>query len=118
MIELPVQSQCSTPLGPVRLLASAQGLAGLWFEGQKHRPSELDGPLWPHQDDHPLLKDARQTLREVAQPHGRSRLCRLGLEAAHSHAHTHLSLQRRMSETPHENAFENRPSDATDGSKQ
>ena len=64
MIELPVQSQCSTPLGPVRLLASAQGLAGLWFEGQKHRPSELDGPLWPHQDDHPLLKDARQQLNE------------------------------------------------------
>ena len=64
MIKLPVQSQCSTPLGPVRLLASAQGLAGLWFDGQKHRPRELDGPLWPQHDDHPLLKDARQQLSE------------------------------------------------------
>ena len=64
MTKLHVQSLCPTPLGPVRLLASPQGLAGLWFEDQKHRPGELDGPLWPQHEDHALLKDARQQLSE------------------------------------------------------
>lgn len=52
-----VQTVCPTPLGPVRLAASAQGLAGLWFEGQKHRPVELDG-AWPQAPAHALLREA------------------------------------------------------------
>lgn len=56
----PFQCLCPTPLGPVRLLASATGLAGLWFENQKHRPPELDTPAWPQQQEHPLLTEARQ----------------------------------------------------------
>ena len=62
MPDLHKQSLCPTPLGPVRLLASSKGLAGLWFEDQKYRPHELDGPDWPHQDDHALLQEARQQI--------------------------------------------------------
>ena len=36
------QARCDTPLGPVTLAASAHGLAGLWFDGQKHHPGTLD----------------------------------------------------------------------------
>lgn len=72
------QSLCPTPLGPVRLLASPLGLAGLWFEDQKHRPPELDSPLWPHQDDHALLKDAGKQLGEYFA--GRRRVFDLPLD--------------------------------------
>jgi methylated-DNA-[protein]-cysteine S-methyltransferase len=44
-------------------LASEQGLAGLWFDDQKHRPAELDG-LWPHQPTNPWLQQAQQELEE------------------------------------------------------
>ncbi|MEI7785098.1 MAG: methylated-DNA--[protein]-cysteine S-methyltransferase [Betaproteobacteria bacterium] len=64
MSESHVQSLYTTPLGPVRLLAGPRGLAGLWFEDQKHRPSELDGPSWPRQDDHALLAEACRQLSE------------------------------------------------------
>lgn len=36
-------SRVDTPLGPVTLAATERGLAGLWFDGQKHHP----GPLAP-----------------------------------------------------------------------
>lgn len=57
-----VQTDCTTPLGPVRLAASATGLAGLWFEDQKHRPAELDG-AWPHEPGHALLREASAQLK-------------------------------------------------------
>jgi methylated-DNA-[protein]-cysteine S-methyltransferase len=44
------QARIDTPLGPMRLAATAQGLAGLWFDGQAHHPGTLDAP-----------EDARQT---------------------------------------------------------
>ena len=31
-----------TPLGPLRLAASARGLAGVWFDGQAHHPGPLE----------------------------------------------------------------------------
>lgn len=52
-----VHIDCPTPLGRVQLAASASGLAGLWFEDQKHRPAELDG-AWPQDPTHPLLREA------------------------------------------------------------
>jgi methylated-DNA-[protein]-cysteine S-methyltransferase len=64
MTSSPVQCLCPTPLGQVRLLASGRGLAGLWFEDQKHRPDELDSPAWPRQDEHPLLLKASQQIDE------------------------------------------------------
>ena len=56
-----VQSRYETPLGWVCLLASPRGLAGLWFDDQKHRPSELDG-LWPLEPSNRWLVKARQQL--------------------------------------------------------
>jgi methylated-DNA-[protein]-cysteine S-methyltransferase len=58
-----VQRLCPTPLGPVRLLAGPDGLAGLWFEDQKHRPQALDG-VWPHDAGHALLDLAQAQLEQ------------------------------------------------------
>jgi methylated-DNA-[protein]-cysteine S-methyltransferase len=58
-----VQTRGKTPLGPIRLLASEQGLSGLWFDDQKHRPTELDG-LWPHQPSNVWLQQAQHELNE------------------------------------------------------
>jgi methylated-DNA-[protein]-cysteine S-methyltransferase len=37
------------------IAASDAGIAGIWFEGQKHLP---DHSKWPIDDEHPLLKQA------------------------------------------------------------
>lgn len=54
------QALLDTPLGPVRVARTAVGLAGLWFEGQKHHPGELAAPIRP---DDPLLQRAAQALQ-------------------------------------------------------
>ncbi|WP_298825204.1 methylated-DNA--[protein]-cysteine S-methyltransferase [uncultured Piscinibacter sp.] len=54
------QALVDTPLGAMRLARTAKGLAGLWFEGQKHHPGELHAPLRP---DDTLLHEAAQQLR-------------------------------------------------------
>ena len=41
---LQAQSRIPTPLGTMTAAASAAGLAGLWFDGQKHHPGPLDVP--------------------------------------------------------------------------
>lgn len=38
------QARADTPLGPITLAATAQGLAGLWFDAQKHHPGPLAAP--------------------------------------------------------------------------
>ena len=38
------QARIDSPLGPMTLAASAEGLAGLWFDGQKHHPGALEAP--------------------------------------------------------------------------
>ncbi|MEO8807733.1 MAG: methylated-DNA--[protein]-cysteine S-methyltransferase [Burkholderiaceae bacterium] len=55
-------AQCTvdSPLGPVLLARTAKGLAGAWFEGQKHHPGALTAPV---QADDPLLKAAAAQLR-------------------------------------------------------
>lgn len=45
----------NTPLGRVRLAATEIGLAGLWFEGQKHSP---DTTGWQDDPGHPVLREA------------------------------------------------------------
>jgi methylated-DNA-[protein]-cysteine S-methyltransferase len=45
-----------TPLGPLLLAATDQGLAGLWFEGQKHWPARAGE--WPPGPAHPVLREA------------------------------------------------------------
>lgn len=60
-----VQSRTATPLGDVRLAASPRGLVGLWFDGQRHLPRELDGPgAWPADDTHPVLRAAARQVQE------------------------------------------------------
>lgn len=53
------QTLIDTPLGRVRLARTARGLAGLWFEGQRHHPGELPAP----HDDDPLLRGAARQLQ-------------------------------------------------------
>jgi methylated-DNA-[protein]-cysteine S-methyltransferase len=54
------QALVDTPLGPVRLARTPTGLAGLWFEGQKHHPGALAAPMRP---DDPLLRQVADALR-------------------------------------------------------
>ena len=46
---LRAQARLSSPLGPITLAATDDGLAGLWFDGQKHHPGVLDAPDDPRQ---------------------------------------------------------------------
>lgn len=58
-----VQARTDTSLGTVRLAASPAGLCGLWFDGQRHLPTLLDGPLaWPEAPEHPVLRQAAEQL--------------------------------------------------------
>lgn len=49
------QSRIDSPLGPLTLAATAQGLALAWFDAQVHRTASVDAP---EQADHPLLRQA------------------------------------------------------------
>jgi methylated-DNA-[protein]-cysteine S-methyltransferase len=60
-----VRSTTTTPLGNLTLAASVKGLAGLWFDDQKHRPAQAD--TWVQDDANPLLTEtARQLKRYFA----------------------------------------------------
>lgn len=61
-----VQTRADTALGPVRLAASPTGLCGIWFEGQRHEPSQrLHGSAaWAEADGHPLLQAATHQLQQ------------------------------------------------------
>jgi methylated-DNA-[protein]-cysteine S-methyltransferase len=56
-----VQTHYDSPLGTMILAATDQGLAGVWFERQKHLP---DSVAWPHAPAHPVLQQAVAQLRE------------------------------------------------------
>lgn len=49
------QARWVSPLGPITLTTTAAGLAGLWFDGQKHHPGPLDAPDTP---EHPIITQA------------------------------------------------------------
>jgi methylated-DNA-[protein]-cysteine S-methyltransferase len=51
-----------SPLGPVTLAASAQGLCGLWFDDQKHGPTAADRQHWISDTSNPLLLNAIRQL--------------------------------------------------------
>jgi methylated-DNA-[protein]-cysteine S-methyltransferase len=38
------QTRIDTPLGPLTAVATAKGLAGLWFDAQRHHPGPIDAP--------------------------------------------------------------------------
>jgi methylated-DNA-[protein]-cysteine S-methyltransferase len=46
------QARLSTPLGPVTVVATDAGVAGLWFDAQAHHPGPIDAPSNPR---HPHL---------------------------------------------------------------
>lgn len=46
---LVAQARLASPLGSLTAAATAHGLAGLWFDGQKHHPGRLDAPVDPRQ---------------------------------------------------------------------
>ncbi|MDA8456909.1 methylated-DNA--[protein]-cysteine S-methyltransferase [Acidovorax sp. GBBC 3334] len=64
-----VQTRIATRLGDVRLAASPRGLAGLWFDGQRHQPTDaLDGPrAWPEDAAHPVLRAAAAQLLDYLE---------------------------------------------------
>jgi methylated-DNA-[protein]-cysteine S-methyltransferase len=51
----------ASPIGNLLLAAGEAGLAGVWFERQKHRP---DRAGWTRAPDNPLLARARRQLAE------------------------------------------------------
>ena len=56
-----VQTRYESPLGPMIVAATDSGLAGLWFDGQRHLP---DSSAWPVQPQHPVLRQAIKQLEE------------------------------------------------------
>ncbi len=54
-------TRCGSPLGPMIAAATTRGLAGLWFDDQRHLP---DSSAWPQQDDHPVLRAAVAQITE------------------------------------------------------
>ena len=60
-----VQTTFQSPLGRMTIAATDKGLAGLWFDGQRHLPPELcDQTVWPAEPDHPVLQQTSQQLTE------------------------------------------------------
>ncbi len=53
------QARISSALGPLLLARTAVGLAGVWFEGQKHHPGAIAAPQRP---DDVLLRRAAEQL--------------------------------------------------------
>ena len=55
-----VRATYTSPLGNMTLAASAQGLCGVWFDGQAHQP---DPQQWALEPTHPVLQAAATQLR-------------------------------------------------------
>lgn len=49
------QARYASPLGPMIVAATERGVAGVWFEGQRHMP---DNSAWAFAPHHPLLRRA------------------------------------------------------------
>lgn len=71
----PVRTHFESPLGPMTLAASSQGLCGVWFDGQKHQP---DPQAWPQDAAHPILRQAQAQLAQYFA--GRRRVFELPLD--------------------------------------
>lgn len=61
---LSAQARFDSPLGPVTVAATAQGLAGLWFDGQAHHPGPLPAPVDAQQ---PFIVQLREQLQAYWQ---------------------------------------------------
>lgn len=56
---LVAQARLDSPLGPITVAATRNGLAGLWFDGQSHHPGPLQAPMDAQQ---PFIAQAREEL--------------------------------------------------------
>ena len=65
-----VQTSFQSPFGPMTLAATHAGLAGVWFDGQRHLPPELSQPQltsatsWPVDTSQAVLKATARQLGE------------------------------------------------------
>jgi methylated-DNA-[protein]-cysteine S-methyltransferase len=55
------QCRIASPLGTMLLARTERGLAGAWFERQKHHPETIDAP---ERSDDPLLAETGRQLRD------------------------------------------------------
>lgn len=51
-----------SPLGPMILAATTEGLSGAWFEGQRHGPSDARMQHWIPNASNPLLQETTDQL--------------------------------------------------------
>lgn len=58
------RARLDSPLGPLTIAATANGLAGLWFDGQAHHPGAIDAPDDPSQQ---FIAHARDELQAYWQ---------------------------------------------------
>jgi methylated-DNA-[protein]-cysteine S-methyltransferase len=56
-----VCTRYASPLGTMLLAASDDGLAGVWFEGQRYEPEDVP---WREAPGHPVLREAVRQLGE------------------------------------------------------
>ena len=54
------QARLETALGTMTAAATARGLAGLWFDGQRHHPGPIDAPV---NERDPFITQARRELQ-------------------------------------------------------
>ena len=60
-----VHTNFQSPFGTMKLAATQAGLAGVWFDGQRHLPAELTSPArWPAHPAHPVLVETATQLTE------------------------------------------------------
>ncbi|MDH6593514.1 methylated-DNA-[protein]-cysteine S-methyltransferase [Variovorax sp. TBS-050B] len=74
-------SHIDTPLGGITMAATDQGLAGVWFDQQRHWP---DTTGWQTRDDHPVLVEAGTQLRDYFA--GRRKVFDMPLDLSHGTA--------------------------------
>ena len=60
LLHCTAQCRIASPLGTMLLARTRDGLAGAWFEKQKHHPEEIDAP---ERSDDPLLTATARQLR-------------------------------------------------------
>ena len=53
------QARLGTPLGTMTAASTARGLAGLWFDGQRHHPGPIEAPV---NERDPYIAQARREL--------------------------------------------------------
>lgn len=74
-------TRIDSPLGSITLAATDAGLAGLWFDAQRHAP-DMTG--WQRDADHPVLREAAAQLHDYFG--GRRQAFALPLDLSHGTA--------------------------------